>query len=378
MEVKYPKSAADRLYRFFSGQMHREVAAAISYPDPAERDFPPLITPAPDDDIVKDREPASWMDLPALLETYHRRARACRDNPSDMLTVGEPVHCFEGGIITAMLGGKVRWMGTRLHTYGNPEEPLIGDYRDFDWALPKEENVWFQRYLDAHRYFLEHAEGDFAIAYYPGMIGMNLAVQLRGADKAYNDLYEEPENLKRLLDYSLLLHVYIFGRVLEIVEPYNYSLFEGHPISDYRINRQPEGSVDAYSLCKPGTLQEFGMREMVAFSGLAGGLGLHIHENSRHVIEDVVNIPGLRNVTFSDAVGYTRSFDIRWELRRRMENVPITFFCTKLEFLDALEASTLPGNARYVFSAESKSEAQRIMEKVRSYRAPEENHNKDV
>lgn len=362
-------NAADRLYRFYSGQMEREISAAISYPDPSAVDLPPVTKQLPDDGVVMDRDPASWKELPALAETCRRKARSNLDNPSDVLPVAEPVHGFEGGIMTAMLGGRVRWLGTRLHTYGCPDEPLIQDYRSFDWSLPKEENIWFQRYLDAYRYFAEHIDGNCAIAFYPGMIGMNLAVQLRGADRAYLDIYEEPENLKRLLAYSLLLNSYIFGRVQEIVGPHNCLLYKGHPYADYRIDRQPECSVDAYSLCAAGTLREFGYEQLETFSALAGGIGLHIHENSRQVIEDVVEIPGMRNVTFSDATGYQKSFAIRWELRRRMEHVPITLWCGRTEFLTAFEAETLPGNIRYVFSVESQSEARRIMEKVPAYRA---------
>lgn len=366
---------ADRLYRLYSRQMQTEISACIGYPWPSESDLAPLaepaFEPAPDDEVLRDRDPASWRELPALLEICRRSAYENRDNPSDGLPSAVPVMDFEGGIVTAMLGGEVRWMGTRLHTYGDPVEPRIRDYREFDWALPDEENVWLRRYLDAYRYFLAHAGGQFELGFNAGIIAMNFAVQLRGAERAYLDMYDEPENLRRLLDYSVLFNEYLRARVDEIAGAYNRDLYGDHPLSKYRADRQPYSSVDAYSLCAPGTLQAWGAQQLTGFNKLAGGASLHIHENSHQVIEEVVEIPGWRQVQFSDGPGYARSFEIRWELRRRMRDIPIVLLCSRDEFLRAFEKKDLPANTQYRFGVDSVSEAERIMDKVRAYEAPD-------
>ena len=368
---KNVSDVADRLYRFYSRQMRTEISAALSYPDPNAGDLPPVVEAAPDDDAIRDRDPASWRELPALLEMCRRSAHANRDNPSDVLPSAIPVMTFEGGIETAMLGGEVRWLGTRLHTYGDPVEPLIRDYGEFDWALPDERNVWIQRYLEAYRYFLAHADGQFALGFNAGIIAMNFAVQLRGAERAYVDMYEEPENLRRLLDYSVRFNEYLYARVEEIVGPTNRDLYGDHPLSEYRADRAPASSVDAYSLCAPGTLREWGMQQLTEFNRLTGGACLHIHENSRQVIEEVVEIPGWREVAFTDGPGYPRSFDIRWELRKRMRDIPLVVWCSMDEFLSALEKKDLPANTQYLLHVDSASEAERTMDRVRAYEAPE-------
>lgn len=362
---------ADRLYRLYSRQMRTEISAAMFYPDPNSDDLPPVVEAAPDDEVIRDRDPACWRELPALLEMCRRSAHANRDNPSDVLPSTIPVMCFEGGIETAMLAGEVRWLGTRLHTYGEPVRPRIRDYREFDWTLPDDRNVWLRRYLDAYRYFLAHAGGRFALGFNAGIIAMNFAVQLRGAERAYLDMYDEPENLRRLLDYSILFNKYLGARVDEIVGTYNSDLYGGHPLSKYRADRQPASSVDAYSLCAPGTLRAWGTQQLSEFNRLAGGASLHIHENSRQVIDEVVEIPGWRQVTFTDGPGYARSFEIRWELRKRMRDIPIVISCSGDEFLHALEKRDLPANTQYLFHVDSASEAERIMDKVQAYDAPD-------
>jgi hypothetical protein len=367
---KNASEVADRLHRLYSRQMRTGISAVMWCPDPEAKTLPPVVEAAPDDEEIRDRDPACRRELPALLESSRRWARARTDNPSDALPSTTPVMCFEGGIETAMLGGRVRWLGTRLHTYGEPVEPLICDYRVFDWALPDEDDVWLRRYLDAYRYFLKRADGWFGFGFNAGITAMNFAVQMRGAERAYLDMYDEPENLQRLLDYSVRLTRFLHARVEEIVGPYNRELYGDHPLSAYACC-PAASSVDAYSLCAPGTLREWGAWQLAECNEVTAGSWLHIHENSRQVVEEVVEIPGWRLVLFTDGPGYTRSFDIRWELRRRMRDVPMAIGCARDEFLRALEERDLPGNTQYMLGAASMAEAERIMERVRAYEAPD-------
>ena len=78
----------------------------------------------------------------------------------------------------------------------------------------------------------------------------------------------------------------LYGRFEEIVGAHNRRLYGDHPIAESRVDRMPNASADAYSLCKPGTLREWGAEQIARFNGLVGGGNLHIHENSRHVIEE--------------------------------------------------------------------------------------------
>jgi hypothetical protein len=269
-----------------------------------------------------------------------------------------------------MLGGQVRFMGTRLHTFGDPVAPLIRDYGTFHWRLPDEDNPWFQRYLDAYRFMVREAGNDFALTWQAGSIGLNLAVQLRGVEQAYVDMTDNPANLRRLLDYAYDLGLYLHGRVEEIVGAHNRRLYGDHPLAEFRVDRQPNQSVDAYALCRPGTLRQWERDALTRFNCRVGGGLLHIHENSRHVIEEVAEIPGWTLVFFTDGTGWPRAFDARWELRRRMQDIPIALACGREEFLDALARRDLPGNAQYWLGTGSLDDARRVMDLVRAYRAP--------
>ena len=144
------EQAADRLYRFYSRQLGDEILATLTLPQPESDRLTPLVEPQPDDDEVRERDPLAWKELPLLLEIYRRQARAAFDNPDDSLLTVVPIVSFEGGIETLMLGGEARFVGTRLHTWGEPVKPLIEDYGDFDWQLPDEGNVWLERYLESY------------------------------------------------------------------------------------------------------------------------------------------------------------------------------------------------------------------------------------
>jgi hypothetical protein len=362
------EQAADRLYRFYSRQMGDEILATLAYPRAAQE--PPLVTPSPDDEIVRERDPLAWKGLPLLQETYQCQARDAYENPDDSLLSVIPIVEFEGAIETLMLGGQARYVGTRLHTWGEPVKPLIEDYDLFNWELPEERNEWLQRYLAAYRYMVRRGPNGFALNWSAEMLAMNLAVQLRGAERAYLDMYDEPENLQRLLDYSYDLHLYLFGRVQEIVAAHNATLYGDHPLAQYRVDRQPNQSVDAYSVCRRGVLRQFGATQLARFMQTVGGGNLHIHQNGRHIIEEIAEIPGWREVRFTDGGNWEKTFDLRWEMRRRMKDIPIVIRCEEQEFLQALASRDLPGNTRYVLSTRSLEHAKRLMDQVRAYRAP--------
>lgn len=363
------EQAAERLYRFYSGQLGDEILATLDYPCP-ELCQEPIVVPQADDETVCEREALPLRDLPLLLAMYRRRARAAFENPDDSLLTVIPVVDFEGAIETAMLGGRARWMGTRLHTWGEPAEPLISNYEEFHWRLPEESNEWLQRYLECYRYMVRHANNDFALAFSAEFTGLNLVVQLRGAEEAYLDLYDCPDDVQRLLQYSYDLMLYLYARVEEIVGAYNLALYGNHSLSEYRVDHQPNHSVDAYSICRPGTLRQFGMSQIARFIRAVGGGNLHIHQNGRHVIEEVVEIPGWREVRFTDGPGWPLSFDMRWELRRRLRDIPMVIRCTEMQFMKGMQERDLPCNTRYVLSVASLEEAKRVMDRVHAYRAP--------
>jgi hypothetical protein len=212
------------------------------------------------------------------------------------------------------------------------------------------------------------AGNDFALNWQAGFMGLNLAVQFRGAEQAYVDMTENPDDLRCLLNYAYDLNVYLYGRVQEIIGRHNRRLYGGHPLSKYCTDQQ---SVDAYALCRPGTLKKWDMENLARFNNFVGGTVLHIHENSRHVIEEVAEIPGWTCVSFTDGPGWPRAFDIRWELRKRMKDIPLRFSGFKKdEFILALKGRDLPGNAQYGFGVSSLDEAKRIMDLILMYKAP--------
>ena len=368
------EQALDRLFEFYNRRMQDRILArlGVSVPQPVVED--PVEESEPQDpeaNVVKERDLLSWKRPQAMFEQLRASARsvAFLENDDDSIVPSDsPAVGFAGGLETAMLGGKAKCFGTLYHTYGVPEEPLIKNYDEFDWKLPSEDNIWLQRFLDSFRYMVEYANGEFAVDYVTAHVGMNLAVQLRGAEQAYLDMYDHPDELHRLMEWSYELNKYLYDRTMDILKPYNDSLYGEHPMKKY--SSIPFMSVDTYSPCAPGALSKWGLEQLSRFSTYVGGSHFHIHENGRQVIEEFVKIKDVLNCEFSDAAGYTRSFDIRWDIRRRMQDVPITMSCTRDEFIQGLRQRDLPGNTLYLSYGGTIQETREIMKMVRDYRSP--------
>ena len=363
------EQALDRLFEFYNRRMQDQILAHIWVPVPN-----PVVENEPQDpeaDVVKERDPVSWKRPHLMLEGMRAYVRsvASRENYDDRTVPScSPAHGFEGGLETVMLGGKVKWIGTLYHTYGVPEEPLIKNYDEFDWRLPSEDNIWLQRFLDSFRYMVERANGEFAVNYVCVIDAMNLAVQLRGTEQAYLDMYDHPDELHRLMEWGYELNKYLYDRAMAILKPYNDSLYGEHPIKKY--SSVPAMSVDAYSLCASGALSKWGLDQLSRFSTYTGGGNFHIHENGRQVIEEFVKIKDVMNCHFSDGAGYPRTFDMRWDIRRRMQDVPMSIACSKDELIQGLRQRDLPGNTMYGSYGGTIEEAREIMKMVRDYRAP--------
>ena len=368
------EQALDRLFEFYNRRMQDRILArlGVSAPQPVVED--PVEESEPQDpeaDVVKERDPVSWKRPHLRVEgaRFSARSAALLENDDDSIFAScWPALGFEGALETAMLGGKTKRVGTLYHTYGVPVEPVIKSYDEFDWKLPSEDNIWLQHFLDSFRYVVENVDGDFAVNYVTVYDGMNLAVQLRGSEQAYLDMYDHPDELHRLMEWGYEFNKYLYDKAMAIIKPYNDSLYGEHPMKKY--SSTVSMSVDAYSLCAPGALSKWGLDQLSRFSTYVGGGDFHIHENGRQVIEDFVKIKDVVNCYFSDGAGYPRTFDMRWDIRRRMQDVPMSIACSKDELIQGLRQRDLPGNTMYLSYGGTLEEAREIMKMVRDYRAP--------
>ena len=85
-------------------------------------------------------------------------------------------------------------------------------------------------------------------------------------------------------------------------------------------------------------------------------------------------LPGLNCVLIEDdAQGFKpRVFDRRADWRDRCGDLPIAMTCTVAELAEGLDTSSLPGGVHYMTWGASVAEANALMERVWSYRAPRE------
>jgi hypothetical protein len=102
-----------------------------------------------------------------------------------------------------------------------------------------------------------------------------------------------------------------------------------------------------------------------------GGV-IHVHGNGRHLLEAAATIKGLKTVLLMDDRGFATAFEVIADLKARLGDVPVAVFADYPQFAERLERHDLPGGVLYqVKNVPDVHTANRLMEKVRKYRAGE-------
>ena len=199
--------------------------------------------------------------------------------------------------------------------------------------------------------------------------GLNFAFELIGATNTYLAAEEQPQTLRRAIDFGHEISVRVQQAFFEHVP-----LFEGGTFSNmgqWIPGRIVTESLDPCHMASVPYFEKWGREPAERMLATFDGGVIHIHANGRHLLEAAVTIKGLRAICLLDDKGLPASFDIVKELKGRIGDMPIVLLFTDCAtFSERLARHNLPGGVLYqVKRVPDAGTANRLMEKVRSYRA---------
>jgi len=275
---------------------------------------------------------------------------------------------MDQGLYGGLFGGEVQFMAhPDVGWISSMVAPLLSDWSEFDSLEFDESHVWFRRYLEQVRLFVEAARGKFGVSHFILIDGLNFCFELVGATETYMSLEERPETISRAIEFALDLNLRIHRAFFE-----NTPSLRGGTASNmvqWMPGRIVSESVDPFHMTSPKYFERWGREPIERLIGNFDGGVFHIHGNGRHLLESVCSIEGAKAIFMGDDMGFPEAFDIRHELRRRAGRMPLVVQVGFEEFAKSLDNHDLAGGILYkVRGAPDADSANRCMGRVREYR----------
>lgn len=341
----YARQAGDRIFARMEiptaaaaefRRRHRETVC--DYPDPAER--------------------CKYWDA-----LYRERA-AVRDDSMPCAYLSE----FDQGLYGGLLGGDVRFMC-------NPESgwissmvpPLLSDWSEFEGMQFDPTHPWWQRYVNQMQIFVRAAEGKWGISHFILIDALNFVFELVGATQTYLSVTDEPEIVRRAIDFAFDLNVAVQEAFFAEVPAFEGGTFSN--FAQWLPGRIVSESIDPYHMTSVDFFEQWGREPAERIMGHFDGGVVHIHGNGRHLFDAAKTLNGLVAILLLDDVGYPPAIDELPDFRQRCEEIPLSCFVTYDDFIDRLNRHALPGGVMYqVTGVPGPDTANRLMERVRDYR----------
>ncbi|MCP4196460.1 MAG: hypothetical protein GY762_04850 [Proteobacteria bacterium] len=337
----------DRHRLLWSGQLPNGILARV---DPMELPFDDPLSHCP--------------DIPAMAAAWDHNYRVRRGVEDDLLPVARV--SFGSAAYGGYLGAEVIFSNG-----AGWSRPFLADYSQVAQLRFDERNDWIQRQQEACRHFVQIAQDKFAVCENEQMDGLNLAELLRGS-AIYTDLYDYPRELHRLLDFASHFNIRLTELQRDLLDP--CLIYQEGIFSIFRVwlpGRTVWVSIDAYGLCSPETFREFGAPYLQQVMDHFGGGWIHIHSTDIRLLPEVVKLSGIVGIGILDDLDAPRGFDLLTEIRRVTGDIPLQIDCRFEELEQGLTKRNLPGGVMYMAKqgVETVAQANRLMEKVRTYRA---------
>jgi len=276
---------------------------------------------------------------------------------------------LDQGLYGGVLGGEVEFMAHPDNGWiSSMVAPLLNDLSDFDALSFDESSAWYQHYLRQLDVFVQGAGDKFGISHFILIDSLNLVFELIGATDTYMSLIEEPELVRRAIDFAFDLNVKIqetfFDKVGLLADGTASNMVQWIP------GRIVSESVDPFHMTSVDYFETWGREPVERILGQFDGGVSHIHGNGRHLMEAVSTVRGLKAIFLGDDRGFPKAFDVLGEIQSRTGDVPLVTSVDVNDFVQKLDAHELPGGVLYhVTGTDSIDTANRLMERIRAYRA---------
>ena len=347
LRALYERRATDRIFATFfipgTGviaefeKTHRE--GECEYPDPAERlDF--------------------W-------DRLLRERPVVEDDSMPFAYLSE----MDQGLVGGILGADVRFICNPGNGWiSSMVAPLLKEWPEFSRLSFSTSHPWFQRYVKQLQLFVQGSKNRFGICPFVLIDSLNFVFELLGATESYVSLYENPEMVRKAMDFGFEVNTAIQDAFFKTVPLYSGGTFDLG--CQWMPGRTVMESVDPFHMASVACFEEWGRSQVERVFARYDGGEVHIHANGRHLLEAVSTLKGLKAIMLGEDTGFPSSFSILDDLRSRTGDVPLVVSVGINEFAAKLDSHGLAGGVFYhVSGVKNVAEANRYMEKVRAYRS---------
>ena len=345
LKLLYERKAADR------------ILASFQIPSPALEDFRRSYPP----DYDRYPDPTERIE-------FWDRLLAERSGLEDDSVPSVYLTEMDQGLYGGLIGGEVRFMCH--HETGwisSMVKPILAELSEFKSVAVDESHPWFQRFLNQLAVFVEKSRGRFGVSHFILIDGLNFVFELVGATNTYLGLIDSPELVRRAIDFAFELNL----KVQQAFFAHN-PLFNGGTFSNmaqWLPGKIVSESIDPFHMTSVDYFETWGREPAERILGRFDGGVIHIHGNGRHLLEAARSIRGLKAIKMADDLRITPAFDLIGDFKLKVGDVPLIVEAGFGPFVERLERGDLPGGVFYqVQGGPDAAAANRIMEKVRSYR----------
>lgn len=278
------------------------------------------------------------------------------------------MHLFDQGIYGGLFGGRAIF---NLQGRGSSmSEPVLDDWDSFSQLAFDKDHFWIRKFREHLEYYKERGKGKFGVGTLISIDTLNFVVELRGATKAYLDLYDSPDKVREAMEFALSVNIGVCRMQRDAVGLYENGSFMHPRYGGWFPEDTCFLSVDAYSLCAPGTYSKMGLEYQQRFINSIGKGFMHTHGMGRHLLPEIVQLDGLVGIQLGDDGASERAIDSIDRIKKITGDIPLIVECEKQDLLAGMEDGSLPGGVMYtvVSGVETVDEANAIMKRVKEYR----------
>ncbi len=306
-------------------------------------------------DFTQEREHYRYWDklVEGLLITCEDRA----DLDDDWMPGIEPYYGF-GSFGAVYCDAPLTFTDTTCYI-----DPALDRLEDMETLDMTRDRFWARMFMTAAQYLSDSAQGRFLVSAYPNPSPLDVANLLRG-NGIFTDVYEQPDLFKRFLERCRDAAITNWQRINSMTHHIGGgALAFGRWI--------PQGVLlleDAADLISPRQYREFGQPYTQAMIDAAGGAYLHHHSLGKQQYTNMAELRGLYVEQISSDPGCVRPVTEVEAIYNRISgtSVVIDLECTPEEVYEHIEALK-KGKVILSVHAESKAEAQRLVQFVRSH-----------
>ncbi len=280
---------------------------------------------------------------------------------------------FDQGLYAGLFGGDVRFLAMTDDGYvgsgwiSSMVPHLLKDWSGFGQLKFSEDHFWFKRYLTQLGIMREAAAGKFGISHIIAIDSLNFVYELIGATDTYLSMIEEPEMVRKAIDFGFDLNLRIHRTFFDQVPT-----LEGGTCSwvvPWLPGKIVNESFDPFHMTSIDDFEKWGREPAERFINSFDGGVLHLHANGWHLLESSCTVKGVKAILMVNEKDHVPALRQIASLRKRAGDMPLSVMVEYGEFTQALEKHELAGGMFYYVSGAPDIDcANRWMERVRAYR----------